>query len=84
MNLLFYLQLFEGMKAFRGVDNKIRLFRPNLNMDRMHQSAIRATLPVRKFRHFFCVSLDIMVHCEFTMKRIIFEYLDIQYKPYEH
>nr|KAF6493754.1 branched chain amino acid transaminase 1 [Rousettus aegyptiacus] len=37
--------LFEGMKAFRGVDNKIRLFRPNLNMDRMHQSAIRATLP---------------------------------------
>ncbi|XP_036156947.1 branched-chain-amino-acid aminotransferase, cytosolic isoform X3 [Myotis myotis] len=39
------LKLFEGMKAFRDVDNKIRLFRPNLNMDRMHRSALRATLP---------------------------------------
>ncbi|XP_075408100.1 branched-chain-amino-acid aminotransferase, cytosolic isoform X2 [Tenrec ecaudatus] len=40
------LELFEGLKAFRGVDNKIRLFRPNLNMDRMYRSALRATLPV--------------------------------------
>ncbi|XP_032288539.1 branched-chain-amino-acid aminotransferase, cytosolic isoform X1 [Phoca vitulina] len=40
------VELFEGLKAFRGVDNKIRLFRPNLNMDRMHRSAVRATLPV--------------------------------------
>ncbi|KAI5945625.1 Branched-chain-amino-acid aminotransferase, cytosolic [Manis javanica] len=40
------VELFEGLKAFRGVDNKIRLFRPNLNMDRMYRSAIRATLPV--------------------------------------
>uniref|UniRef100_A0ABI7XQ21 Branched-chain-amino-acid aminotransferase n=1 Tax=Felis catus TaxID=9685 RepID=A0ABI7XQ21_FELCA len=39
-------KLFEGLKAFRGVDNKIRLFRPNLNMDRMYRSAVRATLPV--------------------------------------
>ncbi|XP_037000717.2 branched-chain-amino-acid aminotransferase, cytosolic isoform X4 [Artibeus jamaicensis] len=39
------LKLFEGMKAFRGVDNKIRLFRPDLNMDRMYRSALRATLP---------------------------------------
>ncbi|XP_059970084.1 branched-chain-amino-acid aminotransferase, cytosolic isoform X1 [Mesoplodon densirostris] len=38
-------KLFEGLKAFRGVDNKIRLFRPNLNMDRMYRSAMRATLP---------------------------------------
>nr|XP_056702282.1 branched-chain-amino-acid aminotransferase, cytosolic isoform X1 [Euleptes europaea] len=37
--------LFEGMKAYRGVDGKIRLFRPRLNMDRMLRSAIRATLP---------------------------------------
>ncbi|XP_030177805.1 branched-chain-amino-acid aminotransferase, cytosolic isoform X1 [Lynx canadensis] len=40
------VELFEGLKAFRGVDNKIRLFRPNLNMDRMYRSAVRATLPV--------------------------------------
>nr|XP_020735768.1 branched-chain-amino-acid aminotransferase, cytosolic isoform X1 [Odocoileus virginianus texanus] len=39
------VELFEGLKAFRGVDNKIRLFRPNLNMDRMYRSAMRATLP---------------------------------------
>lgn len=40
------LQLFEGMKAFRGVDNHIRLFRPMLNMARMHRSADRSCLPV--------------------------------------
>uniref|UniRef100_A0A5F9CJ60 Branched-chain-amino-acid aminotransferase n=2 Tax=Oryctolagus cuniculus TaxID=9986 RepID=A0A5F9CJ60_RABIT len=39
------VELFEGLKAFRGVDNKIRLFRPNLNMDRMLRSAVRTTLP---------------------------------------
>jgi len=38
-------QLFEGMKAYRGVDNKIRLFRPELNMVRMRRSARRACLP---------------------------------------
>ncbi|KAL0612044.1 Branched-chain-amino-acid aminotransferase, cytosolic [Plecturocebus cupreus] len=44
--LHYAVELFEGLKAFRGVDNKIRLFRPNLNMDRMCRSAVRATLPV--------------------------------------
>ncbi|XP_054552351.1 branched-chain-amino-acid aminotransferase, cytosolic isoform X4 [Talpa occidentalis] len=39
------VELFEGLKAFRGVDNKIRLFRPQLNMERMYRSAKRATLP---------------------------------------
>ncbi|XP_069346392.1 branched-chain-amino-acid aminotransferase, cytosolic isoform X6 [Eulemur rufifrons] len=43
--LHYAVELFEGLKAFRGVDNKIRLFRPNLNMDRMHRSAVRVTLP---------------------------------------
>lgn len=40
------LQLFEGMKAFRGVDNRVRFFRPMLNMERMHRSADRSCLPV--------------------------------------
>ncbi|CAO2607154.1 Branched-chain-amino-acid aminotransferase, cytosolic [Lemmus lemmus] len=40
------VELFEGLKAFRGVDNKIRLFRPDLNMKRMYRSAVRTTLPV--------------------------------------
>ncbi|XP_042525255.1 branched-chain-amino-acid aminotransferase, cytosolic isoform X2 [Dipodomys spectabilis] len=43
--LHYAVQLFEGLKAFRGVDNKIRLFRPHLNMDRMFRSAVRSTLP---------------------------------------
>lgn len=38
-------QLFEGFKAYRGVDDKIRLFRPESNMERMNNSAIRAGLP---------------------------------------
>ncbi|XP_072256032.1 branched-chain-amino-acid aminotransferase, cytosolic isoform X3 [Pyxicephalus adspersus] len=43
--LHYAIQLFEGMKAYRGVDGKIRLFRPQLNMERMLRSAIRMTLP---------------------------------------
>lgn len=41
----FIFQLFEGMKAYRGVDGKIRLFRPNMNMNRMNLSAKRSGLP---------------------------------------
>lgn len=41
------VQLFEGMKAYRGPDNKVRLFRPMMNMNRMQKSAHRACLPVR-------------------------------------
>ncbi|XP_060698988.1 branched-chain-amino-acid aminotransferase, cytosolic-like [Hemiscyllium ocellatum] len=44
--LHYSVELFEGLKAYRGVDNKIRLFRPMLNMQRMLQSAIRSCLPV--------------------------------------
>lgn len=39
------LQLFEGMKAYRGVDGRIRIFRPNMNMNRMNLSAKRSGLP---------------------------------------
>ncbi|KAG8902644.1 hypothetical protein FRB99_004296 [Tulasnella sp. 403] len=37
--------VFEGMKAFRGPDGKPRLFRPELNMERMEKSADRIALP---------------------------------------
>lgn len=39
--------LFEGMKAYRSPDasGKIRLFRPDKNMQRMNRSAARAGLP---------------------------------------
>lgn len=44
--VLHYAQeLFEGMKAYRGVDGKIRLFRPMHNMARMNLTASRACLP---------------------------------------
>ncbi|XP_006812634.2 branched-chain-amino-acid aminotransferase, cytosolic-like [Saccoglossus kowalevskii] len=33
------------MKAYRGVDNVIRMFRPDLNMKRMNDGATRASLP---------------------------------------
>jgi branched-chain amino acid aminotransferase len=41
----FLPQLFEGMKAYRGVDGKIRMFRPDKNMARMNATAKRAGLP---------------------------------------
>ena len=47
--IIFFLQCFEGMKAYRGDDNKIRLFRPMENMRRMNRSADRACLPVSHF-----------------------------------
>lgn len=42
---MFLVQLFEGMKAYRGVDGRIRIFRPNMNMNRMNLSAKRSGLP---------------------------------------
>ena len=44
--VLHYAQeLFEGMKAYRGVDGKIRMFRPMHNMARMNVTAARCCLP---------------------------------------
>ncbi|UMM38361.1 hypothetical protein L5515_009810 [Caenorhabditis briggsae] len=44
--VLHYAQtIFEGLKAYHGVDGKIRVFRPELNMERMRRTARRATLP---------------------------------------
>uniref|UniRef100_A0A2C9JWQ8 Branched-chain-amino-acid aminotransferase n=2 Tax=Biomphalaria glabrata TaxID=6526 RepID=A0A2C9JWQ8_BIOGL len=38
-------ELFEGMKAYRCVDGKIRMFRPTENMKRMGKTAQRSALP---------------------------------------
>lgn len=43
--LHYAVELFEGMKAYRGVDGKIRIFRPDMNMHRMNHSAKRSGLP---------------------------------------
>ena len=38
-------ECFEGMKAYRGYDGKLRLFRPSCNTQRMLVSATRVSLP---------------------------------------
>ena len=44
--VLHYAQtVFEGLKAYRGQDGKVRLFRPELNMARFLKSSRRAALP---------------------------------------
>lgn len=43
--LHYAVELFEGMKAYRGADGRIRVFRPELNMERMNRSAARSGLP---------------------------------------
>ncbi|WEW55555.1 branched-chain-amino-acid transaminase bat2 [Emydomyces testavorans] len=38
-------ECFEGMKAYKGKDGSIRLFRPDRNMERLNRSAKRIALP---------------------------------------
>ncbi|KAJ5697950.1 cytosolic branched-chain amino acid aminotransferase [Penicillium malachiteum] len=38
-------ECFEGLKAYRGGDGKLRLFRPDQNGERLEMSAKRASLP---------------------------------------
>ncbi len=53
------LEAFEGLKAFRGVDGKIRLFRPLENGVRMEAAARRLRLPVLPAEKFvdMCIEL---------------------------
>jgi branched-chain amino acid aminotransferase len=37
--------IFDGLKAFRGVDGKVRLFRPQKHVERMNNSARRMCIP---------------------------------------
>ena len=46
------LEIFEGLKAFRGVDGKVRLFRPDENAKRMINSANRLCLPAPTVEQF--------------------------------
>ena len=38
-------ECFEGMKAYKDKNGKIRLFRPNKNMERLNKSSARIALP---------------------------------------
>jgi branched-chain amino acid aminotransferase len=44
--LHYAVEVFEGMKAYKGVDGKVRLFRPDLNINRLSRSTARSALPV--------------------------------------
>ncbi|KAJ3342141.1 branched-chain-amino-acid aminotransferase [Gonapodya sp. JEL0774] len=39
------IECFEGLKAYKDTDGTIRLFRPDMNMKRLHKSAQRIALP---------------------------------------
>ncbi|KAI3402561.1 BAT22 [Candida oxycetoniae] len=43
--LHYSFELFEGLKAYRDSNGKIRTFRPDKNMERMNRTAKRAALP---------------------------------------
>lgn len=43
--LHYAIELFEGLKAYRGVDGRVRIFRPDMNMHRMNLSARASGLP---------------------------------------
>ncbi|KAG0568519.1 hypothetical protein KC19_6G025400 [Ceratodon purpureus] len=43
--LHYAVECFEGMKVYKGKDGQLRLFRPEMNMDRLARSAARLTLP---------------------------------------
>lgn len=63
----FHLQLFEGMKAYRGVDGKIRIFRPDMNMARMNLAAQRSGLPTFEGKEFVqCLSHLLSIDSEWV------------------
>ena len=45
-------ECFEGMKAYRGIDGRLRIFRPDCNAQRMLRSASRIALPAFDTKEF--------------------------------
>lgn len=54
------LQAFEGLKAFRGVDGKVRLFRPHAHARRMAAGAKKLCLPMVSEEFFVEACVDIV------------------------
>jgi branched-chain amino acid aminotransferase len=57
--------IFEGMKAFWGVDGKVRVFRPAFNAERFRRSAERICLPPVEI-HAFMEQVDQAVKANFS------------------
>lgn len=54
-------EAFEGLKAFRGIDGKVRIFRMNANAERMQASAeglYMAPVPTELFRRCILLALE--------------------------
>jgi len=51
--------LFEGMKAYRDEQGKVTLFRPDMNMKRMNNSARRIALPVSERQRYTFEMMEI-------------------------
>lgn len=43
--LHYSIEVFEGMKAYYAVDGSVRLFRPDMNLNRLSRSSARSALP---------------------------------------
>ena len=54
------LQAFEGLKAFRGVDGKVRLFRPHAHARRMASGARKLCLPMVSEEFFIDSCIEIV------------------------
>lgn len=55
------------MKAYRGVDGKIRIFRPDMNMARMNLAAQRSGLPTFEGKEFVqCLSHLLSIDSEWV------------------
>ena len=54
------LEAFEGLKAFRGVDGKVRIFRMDANARRMQASARKLCLPVPTVEMFTAACYEVV------------------------
>ena len=57
------------MKAYRGDDGKIRLFRPMENMKRMKRSAVAASLPV-SYMYCTCMCMNLNFSVSITRTHV--------------
>lgn len=54
------LQAFEGIKAFRGIDGKVRIFRPHAHAARMTLGAAKLCLPMVSTEEFVEACIDVV------------------------
>ena len=68
-SLHYALQAFEGMKAYIDDSNNVRLFRPDMNMKRMNNSAHRLLLPTFDGEEFIrCIEAFVRVERDWIPK----------------